>query len=285
MIKDIRTTYVPVGCGRCIECLKQKKRGWMIRLQEDIKCNNNAKFITLTFNEDNLNKLEKETISNNSYIKQNEIATIATRRFLERWRKRYKKSIRHWLVTELGQTNTERIHLHGLIWTDESDETIKQIWQYGNIWIGTFVNNKTINYITKYIHKLDPLHKDFVPKVLCSKGIGSNYLKKNLHSMEKRNDYYRTSTGHKMALPTYYRNNVFSEDERELLWLKKMDENKHFIMGEEVKADDEQAIKELLEYYQKKNEQFGYGSDKKNWDVKEYENRVKIFKIKNKLKK
>ena len=35
----------------------------------------------------------------NKYIIENEIATIAVRRFLERWRKKYKKSARHFLIS------------------------------------------------------------------------------------------------------------------------------------------------------------------------------------------
>ena len=59
---------------------------------------------------------------------ENKIATLAVRRFLERWRKKYKKSVRHWLVTELGQKNTEHLHLHGIIWTDKGEE-INKIWK------------------------------------------------------------------------------------------------------------------------------------------------------------
>ena len=45
-------------------------------------------------------------------------------------RKRTKKSIRHWLVTELGHEGTERIHLHGIIFTEEP-EIIETDWKYG----------------------------------------------------------------------------------------------------------------------------------------------------------
>ena len=38
------------------------------------------------------------------YEKDNNIATLSVRRFLERWRKEFKRSVRHWLITELGQT-------------------------------------------------------------------------------------------------------------------------------------------------------------------------------------
>ena len=91
---------------------------------EEIKHDKTGKFITLTFTEGNLIKLENETGNNpNNYIRYNAVATLAVRRFLERWRKKYKKSVKHWLITELGQNETERIHLHGIIFTDENNRT------------------------------------------------------------------------------------------------------------------------------------------------------------------
>ena len=36
-INDQRVRYVPVGCGKCMECRKQKAREWQVRLQEDLK--------------------------------------------------------------------------------------------------------------------------------------------------------------------------------------------------------------------------------------------------------
>ena len=118
---------------------------------------------------------------------------MAIRRFLERWRKEYKKSVRHWLVTELGHNNTERIHLHGFIFTDMKNEDISRIWKYGYITVGKrrydngketnngsigYVNEKSVNYITKYINKIDADHKGYKPVILTSKGIGSGYTKR-----------------------------------------------------------------------------------------------------------
>ena len=114
MMKDKRLALIPVGCGKCIECMKQKRRAWQVRLLEDIKEHKNAKFVTLTFSNEAIKLLSKDTIDfQDKYINDNEMARLAIRRFLERWRKNYKKSLRHWLVTELGQSGTERIHLHG----------------------------------------------------------------------------------------------------------------------------------------------------------------------------
>ena len=46
---DTRVMYVPIGCGVCFECMKQKANSWKARLLEDLKENTNGKFVTLTF--------------------------------------------------------------------------------------------------------------------------------------------------------------------------------------------------------------------------------------------
>ena len=76
------------------------------------------------------------------------------------------------MITELGHENTERIHLHGILFTKEDTQTIADIWKYGNIWIGDYCNAKTINYIIKYVTKVDEQHKGYEPKILTSAGIG-----------------------------------------------------------------------------------------------------------------
>ena len=165
--KDERVLYVPVGCGRCFECRRQKRREWQVRLTEEIKHNNTGLFVTLSFSEEALDDLEKKIKWDNSYyIRCNEIARYAVRHFLERWRKKFKKSVKHWLVTELGQKNTERVHIHGLLFTNESKEVIEERWSYGNVWVGEYVNERTINYIVKYLSKSDGVHKNYVPR--CS---------------------------------------------------------------------------------------------------------------------
>jgi len=284
-VNDKRTEYVPIGCGKCIECMKQKSRQWKIRLTEEIRENNTGKFVTLTFSNDSLEKL-KMTVSNDQSTvsnDQNEIAVYAVRHFLERWRKEYKTSIKHWLITELGHKGTERIHLHGLLFTptiikdDKPYNTVKdieRIWQYGWVYIGKYVNEKTINYISKYITKLDPIHKEYTGKILCSPGIGNNYINrpdsKNNHYQEKNtNELYITRSGNKIALPTYYRNKIYSETEREKLWIEKLDKQERYVLGQKtsIKDNEEQYFK-LLAEARAKNQRLGYGSIK--WSKKEY---------------
>ena len=59
-IPDERVKWVAIGCQQCIECRKQKAREWQIRLQEDLKHNTNAKFITLTFSNESILKLKEK---------------------------------------------------------------------------------------------------------------------------------------------------------------------------------------------------------------------------------
>ena len=99
---DIRVLGVPVSCGNCMECIKKKRSEWQQRLNEEIKENKNGKFVTLTFSRKEYIKLFKE-VGKTGYEAENDISSLAVRRFLERWRKEFKKSVRHWLVTELGR--------------------------------------------------------------------------------------------------------------------------------------------------------------------------------------
>jgi len=294
-VTDERVLMVPIGCQKCIECKKQKARNWQVRLQEEIRDDNRGKFVTLTFSNESIKELTKEINRISGYNLDNEIATLAVRRFLERWRKKYKKSVKHWLVTELGGNGTENIHLHGIIWTNESAETINKIWKYGYTWVGDknnggYVNEQTINYITKYVTKTDIKHKEYNSKILCSPGIGKNYVDRYDSKLNKFNgndtkETYTTKQGIKLALPIYYRNKIWTEEEREKLWIQKLDKNERWVCGEKVDVSngDEEYYK-ILDYYRKKNKRLGYGDDSKNWELKRYENERRNLKTLERIK-
>lgn len=279
-LKDKRFKYVPIGCGECIECRKQKANEWIIRLQEEIE-GKKYTFVTLTFSNDSLEEIKeaileeyfdvdtgeqiKEIEDNEDIVSENNIATKAVRRFLERWRKKKGKSVRHWLITEKGHTGTERIHLHGLINSDDK-EFIKNTWRYGFVYIGDYVNEKTIQYISKYVTKVDTKHRDFKGKILCSKGIGNNFFNKNKSKLNKFNEeltkeYITNKQGYKLGLPIYYRNNLYNEDEREMLWGYRLDKNKRWIDGTEVEANDYKRIDSLTKSARVRNKRMGYGGE------------------------
>ncbi len=286
VMKDERTMYVPVGCGKCMECMKQKANSWRTRLNEEARHTNNGRFITFTIRNNEFNKLHKEVDMPFGYESMNKVATLAVRRFLERWRKKYKKSVRHWITTEIGHRGTERLHLHGILYTDVDRKTISEIWGYGFCNIRNVCSEKSISYIVKYMNKVDPMHKDYRPVVLCSKGIGSGYLerkdsKDNQYKGEDTKEYYRTRSGRKAALPIYYRNKLYNEDEREQLWLMKLDKQERWVGGERVDiSQSEEQYEKLRAYWRRKNKAYGYGDDRKTWDEILYKKRRKALKRK-----
>jgi len=293
-VYDKRVLIVPTGCGKCIECKKQKAREWQVRLSEEIRHNKNGKFVTLTFSNESIKELSKN-IELKGYELDNEIATLAVRRFLERWRKKYKKSVKHWLITELGGNGTENIHMHGIIWTNENAETINKIWKYGYTWIGDknnggYVNEQTINYIVKYVNKIDQKHSEYNSKILCSPGIGNKYLERidsdnNKYKGEETNETYKTRTGIKLALPIYYRNKIYQEEEKEKLWIDKLNKNVRYVLGQKIdisKGDKE--YEKALKYAQIKNKRLGYGDNSKNWELKRYQNERRNMKTLERIK-
>lgn len=312
-VSDNRVLMVPIGCGKCIECKKQKTREWTVRLNEEIKHDIRGKFITLTFKDESIKKLDCDIANTiTGYDRDNELAKLGVRRFLERWRKEHKKSVKHWFVTELGGNGTENIHLHGIIWTDKTNENIAKHWKYGSITIGRrkyiydeekkevkqinnldtgYVNERTINYIVKYVNKIDEKHKEYNSKILTSSGIGKKYIertdsKKNHFKGKETNETYRTRQGIKLALPIYYRNKIYNEEEREKLWLQKLDEEKRYVCGVEIDiSKGEENYYKALEWYREKNKRLGYGDNAKNWDLKRYENERRNLKRLERIKR
>jgi len=293
-VGDERIKLVPIGCGNCYECRKKKQREWIVRLEEEIKEKKNGKFITLTFDKKSLRRLSKIAKKNkkdiDGYELDNEIARIAVRRWTENYRVQTKKNLRHWLITELGHGKTEHLHMHGIIWVDDINEAT-ELWKYGYVWDGkkdttgrkeNYVNGKTIGYIVKYITKIDEEHKAYKPKIYASKGIGAGYMKRtdweqNVYKPKDTDESYTTKKGHRLALPIYYRNKIYNEDEREDLWIQKLDEQKRYVWGEEVsirKNDKKYNI--LVNWYREKNKRLGYGKHISR-EEKEYERKRRII--------
>ena len=238
---DKRITFVPIGCQECMECAKKKMNEWRVRLGEEIRNNpKKAHFITLTFSEENLQK-KLDDQSDNDFCYQE------LRLWTERIRKVTKKGLRYWFITEKGENFTERIHMHGIIWTDEKElETAREKWTNGIIDVGWGVSERTINYLIKYLMK----GTEFKSKIWCSNGIGRGYEKrtdaeKNKFTFKtnKTKEYYTTRQGIKTALPIYYRNKIYTEDQREMLWVEKLDRMERYIDGVRIDVSTNEGMK------------------------------------------
>ena len=143
-------------------------------------------------------------------------------------------------------------------------KAIERLWKYGWVYFGTYVNERTVNYIIKYVTKVDLRNRNFKAKILCSKGIGSNYLgsinaERNRFNNKNTKESYKNKQGYELNLPIYYRNKIYSDEERERLWLNKLDKNVRFVMGEKIDiSKDDTNYFNTLEYYQKLNKSLGY---------------------------
>lgn len=273
-VSDNRVLWVTAACGKCFECRKQKARAWQVRMSEELRENPNAIFVTLTISDESF-----EYIMDKYQIETNEeCCKKMVRLFLERIRKETKKSIKHWFITEIGHERTERYHLHGIIWGIGIEEIVRRNWKYGFVFIGSFVNEQTINYVVKYMLKKDKDHKEYNPTVLCSAGIGAGYLNRKDSKLNKfkgmnTNETYRLRNGTKLNLPIYYRNKIYTDDEREKLFIQKIDKGDVWICGEKIKIDDQEAYKEILEYHQKEKQKL-HGDDPQEWEVAKYLRRL-----------
>ena len=274
-LEDNRQLYISIGCGWCSECRKKIANDWRVRLLEEIKLNPRCTFVTLSYSPESISQLETEIYTKkyrgietdeNGEIQLdvNILAAYSIRMWSERWRKHHKKAPKHWLITELGHNGSERIHLHGLVWNATQRE-IEKTWKYGNVFCGNWVDNRTINYIIKYVTKLDELHKGFKQRIFTSKKIGIGYTINNGFNKYKDEEtitYYRNYNGFKMGLPRYWKEKLWTEKEREKLWGYQLDKNETYLIGQKWdknKMEDFENFRDTLKSVRETNIKNGWG--------------------------
>lgn len=296
-LKDARVLYVPIGCGNCMECRKKKASEWRVRLCEEVRVNDTGIFVTLTFSNatirrfyHKLKKMHKKAglMMPEGYDLDNAIAKYGVQTFINRYRMKFGEYPRYWLITELGHAGTENIHLHGVIF-DSDREKIKDRWGDDFVFFGYSMNDTCINYMIKYVTKMDADHKYYKPKIFCSRGIGKNYLERydsklNTFKGGSTDESYKFKNGSKCSLPIYYRNKIYTDEEREDLWIYKLDEAKRYVLGEKI--DISKGLKNyfnVLRDAQEKNQRLGYGDDVIDFDTYEYERQLRNINFKKRL--
>lgn len=213
---------------------------------EEVKSNpRNAIFATLTFSEESLKKLEYDE------KEPNKAPQKAISLFRKRWWKKHGTPLKHWLITEMGHDNTRRIHLHGIIWTELTEEQFEKEWGYGWIFFGYEVGEKTINYIVKYVTKRDEANPEFNGKIFTSKGIGVGYINKSSLIRHRYRDKfteetYKAASGVKMALPAYYRQKLWTDQERENLRIIKEQQQVKYYNKIPIKVETLEQYKEYV---------------------------------------
>lgn len=208
---------VPVPCGRCPECTKAKINSWLFRLDKELEISINPLFITLTYEEDKLtwtNQGEKTLVKNDVQL------------FLKRLRKAYEKNhpnapkLKYYLCGEYG-TLTKRPHYHLILFNLVNADLVHTTWQQG-FTMSLPLRSGGTAYVLKYMskprqrrNKNSELQPEFS---LMSKRLGANYLTNamiNYHKSTPKHAHVTNKQGHKLPLPKYYKELIYTEEERE----------------------------------------------------------------------
>ena len=135
------------------------------------------------------------------------------------------------------------------------------------------------NQLCSKIHaKKDKDHKEYNPTILCSAGIGAGYLNRKDSELNKfkgtnTNETYRLRNGTKLNLPIYYRNKIYTDEERENLWLNKLDKQERDVNGTKISVKNGRELYyKVLKTAQETNKRLGYGPYR-DWETAQETNK------------
>lgn len=221
---------VLVPCRHCLGCRIDYSREWANRMCLELKDNPSAIFVTLTYSDEHLPRVESsDSIASGSVY----VSTLSKRDcqlFMKRLRKAYPtKRIRYYLVGEYGKRFSKRPHYHAIIYglslLDFTDlkyhcknemgqiswrsASFEKIWENQGICTLSEVNYKTCAYVARYTLKKhygyqnEELTGRLPEFSLCSRrpGIGLEQYEKYVSS---ESDFitYSTSDGvHTIPVP------------------------------------------------------------------------------------
>lgn len=209
--------YEDVPCGKCPACAKRRASAWSFRLMEHEKISDSSYFITLTYDTDHV------PITDNGFMG---LRKRDLQLFYKRLRKAMpagSKPIKYYSVGEYGG-RSKRPHYHAIIFNAKLP-LIQPAWQLGQVDYGT-VTGASIGYVLKYIskksqipmHRNDDRQKEFA---LMSKCLGANYITDAMSKWHKddleNRMYCNLKDGQKISMPRYFKNKIYSEEERKLV--------------------------------------------------------------------
>jgi len=219
---------IPVPCGKCPPCLQRRSAEWCFRIFQESKDHLSALFITLTYDNDSLNRFEPGSDGKlfQPCITPNGFMTLYTpdfQNFMKRLRKVSSNKLRYYAVGEYGGERS-RPHYHAILF-GASAEDVEKAWNTSTTYRGLTqavpMTEATVQYVCKYLHKGKsvPAHAndDRRPEYsLMSKGIGKRYLTDAMVKFH-RDDItrmYVIHNGFKKAMPRYYKVRLFDDADR-----------------------------------------------------------------------
>lgn len=179
----LRETHVAVPCRRCAACLRARAAEWRSRLVRETQyhqaLNNICHFVTLTY--------DNTTIDRALTTYKSDMA-----QFYDRLRSRFRRTIRHFSIGELGEKRG-RFHIHLILFDSDSrldpDSHLRQsscgaihgsnsilssCWSRGIVDIGRLKSFKGCSYLASYITKGSPdsTHRQTFFPIIASNGLG-----------------------------------------------------------------------------------------------------------------
>lgn len=222
------SAVLSVPCGKCNQCLQNRRSDWSFRLGNEMKDAKSSWFITITYDNANqpvipfedfkLPTLEKKDIQ--LFMKRLRQKNNADTNIREKW------PLKYYLVGEYGG-QTFRPHYHIILFNLKPDvlNQISRIWGKGHISVGT-CEPASIHYTTKYIlNKSDGWEPVVPPFSLISKGIGNRYSRLNGHQHKQTlQNFVVGNNGAKARLPRYYKEKFFSISQKEQIALASIEQ-------------------------------------------------------------
>lgn len=205
-----------VPCGRCPNCLTNRRNDWAIRLKIELEHSTSGHFITLTYDDEKIKYNENHQPSVFKKDLQN---------YVKRLRKTTTEKLRYYAVGEYG-TKSNRPHYHVLLFNypKSSINNAANVWPYGFTKIGT-ITMASILYTCKYhVNKTDYPEDSNPSFTLMSRnpGIGNAYLNKmaDFHEGNPKRGFYYDKNGVLRRLPRYLKDKLYSkEDKRQIPFL------------------------------------------------------------------
>lgn len=210
---------VRLPCGKCPVCRARRRKDWTLRLQIENDFSRNCYFLTLTYNDENINFFNSVPV----------VVYRDVQLFLKRLRRRFDRTgykgpkLRFFCAPEYGST-TLRPHYHILLFNvppcRDLYKLVESCWGKGFVKVNKAKRNH-FAYVAKYCSddvmqygvELPKEHRPR-PRMSSRPGIGSKWLTDSrLRFYHKNLQTFLHYKGFTYAMPRYFKDRIFCDEE------------------------------------------------------------------------
>lgn len=249
-----------VPCGKCVPCLINRRDSWSFRMLNESKVSKDTWFLTLTYNDESVPLVDIDGVGS---------VPVLCKRDAQLFMKRLRYfltgvKVRFYLCGEYG-TKTLRPHYHAILFCDTY--VTDMYMAVHKAWISGFCK----------VSRCSPAHFDYcakycvMPSVLpeylrsaCWKpfslssrrpGIGSGYINdENVlrYYRSTLNSYVTHRGGYKQNLPRYYKDAIFSKEDKQILKDRSYEYSQMKLRNEIVNFDTKAHFNRRYQIFRKK---------------------------------